>query len=149
MKRVQLRGILLLAFALFFSQLYGQSTNGAIGGTIEDTTKALLPGVMVTATNVNTGVNSTALTNDAGAFNLPNLPPGQYKVKAELASFQTETKTDVEIGSGQQLRLNFVLKVAAGAQSVDVSVADDSAIPQARASSAVESILAQSAIAVS
>ena len=87
MKHFHVRGILLLAFALTISQLYGQSTNGAIGGTIEDTTKALLPGVTVIATNVNTGVNSSALTNDAGAFNLPNLPPGQYKVKAELASF--------------------------------------------------------------
>ena len=38
MKQVQARGILLLAFTLFFSQLYGQSTNGSIGGTIEDVT---------------------------------------------------------------------------------------------------------------
>ena len=66
MKQVQARGILLLAFTVFFSQLYGQSTNGSIGGTIEDATKALLPGVTVTATNVNTGVASTSLTNETG-----------------------------------------------------------------------------------
>ena len=86
MKKLQVRGILLLAFALFFIQLYGQSTNGSIGGTIEDVTQALLPSVMVTATNVDTGVASTSLTNETGAYSFPNLAPGQYKVTAELPS---------------------------------------------------------------
>ena len=125
---------LLLAFTLFFSQLNGQSTNGSIGGTIEDVTQALLPGVTVTATNVDTGVASTSLTNETGAYNFPNLPPGQYKVTAELSSFQTETKINVEIGNGQQLRLNFVMKVAGGQQSVEVTVAADSLISTSSAS---------------
>jgi len=125
MKHSEGRGILLLlAFTVFVSQLNGQSTNGSIGGTIEDATQALLPGVRVTVTNVNTGVASTTLANETGAYNVPNLPPGQYKVTAELPSFQTETKVNVEIGNAQQLRLNFVLKVAGAQQSVEVSVAD-------------------------
>src|SRR6188508_1595234 len=118
MKQVQVRGIVLLAFVLFFSQLYGQSTNGSIGGTIEDVTQALLPGVRVTATNVATGIVSTLLTNETGSYNFPNLLPGQYKVTAELTSFQTETRINVEIGNAQQLRLNFVMQVAGGQQSV-------------------------------
>src|SRR4051812_7162366 len=122
MKHFQIYGSLLLALTLFLSPLNGQSTNGSIGGTIEDATHALLPGVMVTVTNVNTGVASTTLTNDVGTYNFPNLAPGQYKVKAELASFQTETKINVDVGNAQQLRLNFVLKLAAGQQSVDVTV---------------------------
>ena len=68
MKRFQVCGTLLLASTLFFSQLYGQSTNGSIGGTIEDATQALLPGVMVTATNVDTGVVLTSLTNETGTY---------------------------------------------------------------------------------
>src|SRR5678816_1788715 len=134
MNRFQARGILLLAFALFLSELYGQSTNGSIGGTIEDITQALLPGVKVTATNVATGIVTTLLTNETGSYTFPNLAPGQYKVTAEFASFQTETRINVEIGNGQQLRLNFVLKVAGGQQSVDVTVSDDSAISTTSAS---------------
>src|SRR5688572_12089230 len=97
MKHFHVRGLLLLAFTICFSQLNGQSTNGSIGGTIEDATQALLPGVRVTVTNVNTGVASNSLTNETGVYNFPNLPPGQYKVAAELPSFQTETKINVEI----------------------------------------------------
>jgi hypothetical protein len=126
MKHFQTRAILLMALALFVSPLNGQSTNGSIGGTIEDPTQALLPGVKVTVTNVNTGVASTSLTNETGVYNFPTLPPGQYKVTAELPSFQTETKINVEIGNAQQLRLNFVMKVAGGQQSVEVAVAADS-----------------------
>src|SRR4029079_12557360 len=134
MRQLQARGILLLAFTIFFTQLYGQSTNGSIGGTIEDPTKGLLPGVMVSVVTVNTVVASTTLPNETGSYNFPNLLPGQYKVRAELASFQSETRTNVEIGNGQQLRLNFVLKVAVGQQSVDVPVADDSQISTTSAS---------------
>jgi putative protein kinase ArgK-like GTPase of G3E family len=49
------------------------------------------------------------------------------------ACFLSErNKNNVEIGNGQQLRLNFVLKVAVGQQSVDVTVADDSQISTTR-----------------
>ena len=134
MKHFQVRVILLLAFTLFSSQLNGQSTNGSIGGTIEDPSQALMPGVRVTVTNVNTGVASTSLSNETGAYNFPNLPPGQYKVTAELPSFQTETKINVEIGNAQQLRLNFVMKLAGGQQSVEVTTSADSLISTSGAS---------------
>ena len=134
MKQVQAGGLLLLAFTLFFSPLYGQSTNGSIGGTIEDATQALLPGVTVTATNVDTGVASTSLTNETGVYNFPNLLPGQYKVTAELPSFQTETKINVVVGNGQPLRLNFLMKVSGAQQSVEVTVASDALIATSSAS---------------
>jgi len=134
MKHFQVRGLLLLAFTLLCTLLNAQSTNGSISGTIEDPSQALIPGVRVTATNVNTGVASSSLSNEAGAYNFPNLPPGQYKITAELPSFQTETKTNVEIGNAQQLRLNFVMKVAGGQQSVEVTTAADSLISTSGAS---------------
>jgi hypothetical protein len=90
MKQVYVRGILLLAFTVCFSQLYGQSTNGSIGGTIEDPTKALLPGVTVTVTNVNTGVASTSLTNETGSYNFPNLLPGNTRSRPSLLPFRAK-----------------------------------------------------------
>src|SRR6185369_15416763 len=124
----------LFAFTLFVSQLCGQSTNGSIGGTIEDATKALLPGVTVAATNVDTGVASMSLSNEAGAYNFPNLSPGRYKVTAELSSFQTETRTNVELGGGQQVRVNFQLNVAGTQQTVEVNIPVDTLIATSSAS---------------
>src|SRR5437867_13422127 len=72
-----------------------QSTNATVTGTIADSTGALIPGVTVTATNTATGVVNTALSNESGAYNVPSLLPGTYKVSAELSGFQTQSYTDV------------------------------------------------------
>ena len=134
-------GYSLLAAALllvaFQALALGQSTYGTISGSIEDSTKALIPGVTVTATNTATGVVSTTLANEAGVYNFPSLLPGAYKVTAELSGFQTETYTGVQLGNAQQLRLNFTLKVAAANTAVEVSVAVDTLL--ATSSSSVAS----------
>src|SRR3954451_15946957 len=126
--------LLVLALIAVALPVWGQSTNGTISGTVEDSSKALIPGVMVSATNVNTGVVSTAITNETGAFNMPALLPGQYKVSAELPGFRTEVKTGVGLGNAQQLRLNFSLAVAGGQQAVEVSVPVDALIATSSAS---------------
>src|SRR5262245_26613355 len=76
----------------------GQSVYSTISGTVEDPTKALIPGVALTATNTATGIVTTAISNEAGVYSFPSLQPGTYKVTAELPGFQTETYTDVQLG---------------------------------------------------
>ena len=69
------------------------------------------------------------MTNESGAYNFPALQPGNYKVSAELPGFQTQTFTDVQLGGGQQVTLNFTLQVAAAAgQNVEVTVAADTVL---------------------
>src|SRR5437773_8645078 len=124
MKRTPLAAALLLSFILS-TQAYAQSSFATISGTVSDSTGALIPGVTVKATNTATNVASTVLSNEAGAYNLPGLLPGTYKVSAELSGFQVQTLTDVQLGNAQQVRLNFTLKVAGVAQSLEVSIPVD------------------------
>src|SRR5690242_7134469 len=137
MKRYLLAATLLLCFFLVNS--FAQTTNATLGGTVSDSTRALIPGVTVTATNTQTGVVSTNVTNETGAYNFPSLQSGQYKVSAELTGFQTQTYNDVTLGVSQQVRLNFTLPVGGQAQSVEVSVAADTLI--ATTSSSVGAVL--------
>jgi Carboxypeptidase regulatory-like domain len=105
---------------------FGQSINASVGGTVADPSKALIPGVTITATNTGTGIANTNVTNESGAYNFPALQPGTYKLSAELPGFQTQTFTDVQLGGAQQVTLNFTLQVAAAAgQNVEVTVAAD------------------------
>src|SRR5215471_11546865 len=105
---------------------FGQSINASVGGTVADPSKALIPGVTITATNIGTGIANTTVTNESGAYNFPALQPGTYKLTAELPGFQTQTFTDVQLGGAQQVTLNFTLQVAAAAgQNVEVTVAAD------------------------
>jgi hypothetical protein len=114
-------------------------TNATVGGTVADTSGALIPGVTVTATNTQTGIVTTTLTNETGAYQFPSLQTGVYKVSAELPGFQTQIYNAVILGVGQQVRLNFNLQVGTAATTVDVNVAADTLL--ATSSSSVGTVL--------
>ena len=100
--------------SLFLSvQAFGQSTNATVSGTVGDPTGAVLPGVEVAATNNATGVATTVVTNESGAYNFASLLPGGYTISAELPGFQTQTFSNVALGLSQTVRLNFSLQVGA------------------------------------
>src|SRR5262245_21340487 len=113
---------------------FAQTSNATVSGSVSDATGALIPGVTVTATNTQTGVVTTALSNEAGTYNFVSLQPGVYKVTAELSGFQTQSYTDVQLGTSQQVRLNFQLREASVTQSVEVAVAVDTLLAQSSAS---------------
>ena len=118
MKRVILTAAL-LCFFLAATNAFAQSR---ISGTVADASGALIPGVSVTATNTQTGVVTTVISNESGAYNFASLQPGSYKLMAELPGFQNQTYDNVTLGTSDQIRLNFTLTVATVAQSVEVSV---------------------------
>jgi hypothetical protein len=111
--------VALLPFLLLCSQAFGQ--NAGVSGTVTDTTGAVLPGSTVTAINVDTTIKTSTTTNNAGIYNFSALPVGTYTVSAEIPGFQTSKKTDVKLGVGTVLRLNFEMQVAGIATQVEVS----------------------------
>ena len=136
MKRIFLACAILLAIC---SNAAPQTTNATLGGTVTDPTKALIPGVTITATNTQTGIVSTGITNESGSYNFPSLQSGTYKVSATLPGFQTQTYNDVVLGVSQQVRLNFSLEVGTQAQTVDINVSPDTLI--ATTSSSIGAVL--------
>ena len=77
--------VLSIALSLVFSAPgFAQSASATVSGTVADATGALIPGVTLTATNNDTGVATTVLTNEAGAYNFASLLPGVYRVGAAL-----------------------------------------------------------------
>ena len=104
---------------------FGQINNSTLTGIVTDSTKAILPGVTVTATNIATGVAVTNVSNEAGAYTILSLLPGTYNVTAELSGFQKETYSNVQLGNAVTVRLNFTMNVATQAQNVEVTVAAD------------------------
>src|SRR5262245_36988587 len=101
-------GLLCLVFAL---NAMAQSTNATLGGTVQDKTGAFIPGVTITATNTGTGIVTTVLTNEAGAYQFASLQPGAYDIKADLGGFQPAIAKGFPLGGAQQARFNFTLEV--------------------------------------
>src|SRR5262245_43871993 len=119
--------------------------NSSIGGTVQDASQALIPGVRVTASNTQTGVTTSVITNESGAYNIAALIPGMYKVTAELPGFRAQTYSDVQLSGGVPVRLNFTLEVGGVTQTVDVSVASDSLL--ATSSPSIGEVLGEKRVA--
>ena len=81
----------------------------SIEGIVEDKSHAFIPGVMVTATNIQTGAVTSTVTNEAGAYSFAGLNPGNYKVSASLSGFQSQT-TDLQVNPNTPSRSNFTME---------------------------------------
>src|SRR5690348_3846886 len=105
---VTLLVILGVGLGLAPSAAYAQSqaTNGAIEGTIVDSSGGVLPGVNVTITNVDTKTERVVVTNEKGLFRAPLLPIGTYTVVAELQGFKRFEKTGVSLSVGETAVVN-------------------------------------------
>src|SRR5262245_1677067 len=119
---------LLVLCPLLATTSFGQVTNSTLTGTVADPTGAVLPGVTVSATNTATGVASTNVTNEAGAYTIQGLISGTYTVSSESPGFRRLTYSNVDLGNGITVRLNFVLQVATQAQTVEVRLQADTAL---------------------
>src|ERR671922_356268 len=98
-----------------------QTTTAAFLGTVMDPSGAVLPGVQVTASNVDTGLKRTTITNEEGRFLLSELPPGSYEVVVNLAGFETLIRKGMTLTIGQQANLSLTMKVGAVDQQVVVT----------------------------
>ena len=61
-----------------------QVSTATVSGTITDESKAVLPGVTVTAIDHQTGRQYAGVSDDRGIYRLVNMPPGTYRMQAEL-----------------------------------------------------------------
>jgi hypothetical protein len=79
-------------------------TSGSINGHVTDGSGGALPGVTVTATNLDTGLNRNEVTDKDGMYRLNLLPPGRYRVDAELTGLGKATSPSVTVLLGNDTR---------------------------------------------
>src|SRR5437016_1521413 len=91
-----------------------------MSGTVRDESGAVLPGVTVTVTQVETSVPRTAVTDETGAYLLPNLPTGPYKLQVSLQGFRTYEQTGIVLQVGATPVINAVLAVGNFEETVSV-----------------------------
>jgi len=121
MKRLLLPILIVLLCLVLAGNSLAQTGNASLGGFVQDSTRAFIPGVTVTATNTQTGVSASAVTNESGTYNIPSLLPGTYKLTAELPGFRSQVYNDVQVGANTTGRYNFTLEVGTVTESVEVT----------------------------
>src|SRR5215475_6171482 len=99
-----------------------QSTT-SIQGTVSDPTGAIIPGVNVTIEDKGTGATRSALTNDTGRYQILQVSPGLYRLRAELTGFKTIIQDNLRLLVNTPTTLNLKFEVGQMNESVEVLVA--------------------------
>jgi hypothetical protein len=97
---------------LVSATVLAQGERGALNGIITDQNGAVVAGAEVTATNVETNIETKTTTTDAGVYRLPYLPSGKYKLTVKANGFQTAILNDVSLFVAQTLTVD--IKLTAG-----------------------------------
>jgi hypothetical protein len=98
-----------------------QSTTGSISGTVTDQSRGVLPGVAIEVVNADTGFVRTLITDADGRFRALNLPPGPYRVTAELTGFAKVVREGLTVTIGNDVTQDLQLTVGGVAESVTVT----------------------------
>src|SRR5262249_56625996 len=80
-------------------------------GSVKDSTGALVAGAQVTITNTETGLTRTVVSDSAGEYIAPSLPPGVYTNSAELSGFKKLSLSNIQLGVDQKARVDIALQV--------------------------------------
>ena len=111
-------GVLLLLMCLPAS---AQLNQGRILGNISDQSGGVITGATITVVDVPRGVSRTLTTDSAGGFSAPSLVPSTYTVKVEFKGFKTIERQNVEVGVGQEVRLDLTMQPGDQNQTVTVT----------------------------
>ena len=82
------------------------------------------------ATQAETGLKRSAVTNETGSFTMPNLPVGPYKLEAALPGFRTYAQTGIVLQVGSNPVISIVLEVGQLTETVEVQA--DAALVETR-----------------
>ena len=102
-------------------ELRAQTTFATITGTVTDTTGAAMPAVTVTATHVESNIQTTAQSNEAGVYTLAQLKEGTYTVRAENAGFKEFVAEKIQLRARDYRRLDVRLEVGSVDTRIEVT----------------------------
>ena len=103
------------------TMLLGQGTTGTILGTVMDETGAVIPGITVTLSNLDTGSSRSLVSDDSGRYRATGLEVGAYEVKGELTGFQTAIRTGIQLSVGRNAVVDLTMTVGNISEQVTVT----------------------------
>src|SRR6202167_6782534 len=86
---MQRLGILSLLLLFLAGTASAQVSTASINGVIRDPSGAVIPGASIVLTNVDTSVERTSTTNEAGAYGFVSIPPGNYTIEGSAKGFSS------------------------------------------------------------
>jgi hypothetical protein len=99
---------------------FAQSQLATLSGTVVDTSAAVIPAAGIKLVNIETGEAWNAATNEHGAFTVPLVKPGRYRLEVDKTGFKPYAQTGVALETGGQQRVDVRLEVGSQAERITV-----------------------------
>src|SRR6185295_17902145 len=113
-------GALLVALIVMAVPVLAQEQTGGIQGIVTDTTGAVIPGASIEARSASGG-SQTTVSDNQGVYTFPALRSGTYFLTATLPGFTTVKMQDIHLSLGQNLKVDFSLRVSTVQEEVTVT----------------------------
>src|SRR5262245_45269128 len=116
-------GLMFAVLLICATMAFGQSSS--LSGTVVDPQGNTVAGATITATNVATGAARVTTSSKEGTYQIPQLAPGTYRVRAEGRGFASVVLEDVQVLVSTPITLNITFKqVGAVSETVNVQAGE-------------------------
>jgi outer membrane receptor protein involved in Fe transport len=112
--------VFLLALCTFFAHAQ-TAVDGAIGGTVLDSSGALVPSATIDVVNESTNAHSTATADEQGFFRIIHLQPATYTVTVSASGFSEFKAEHTVVSVGSLTTIEPHLNVGGTGQTVTVT----------------------------
>jgi hypothetical protein len=112
--------VVVLGIVLIAGPAFAQTT-GLIEGTVHDNEDKALPGVTLELSSPAMQGTRVGVTDAAGKFRFPGIPPGEYTMLVTLSGFGSVRQEDVDVGLDKTVTLRITLQPAAFEEVVEVT----------------------------
>ncbi|HET9528992.1 MAG TPA: TonB-dependent receptor, partial [Blastocatellia bacterium] len=101
--------------------VFAQGYRASIVGTVTDPSGAVIPNARITATNRETGISSSATSDEAGNYVIARIVPGIYGLRIEAAGFKSVIRKNILLQVDQTLRVDFALEIGQVTEQVMIA----------------------------
>jgi len=108
------------ALALGTLLLQGQTNTGILTGRVLDSSGATISQANLTLIQTETAYSRKGITDEAGSFQFPLLPPGTYGITTEHSGFKKDERKGIVLAAGDRIRVDLVLSVGDVTETVSV-----------------------------
>lgn len=112
--------VMTIAMAAGMALGQAQASSADLAGTVTDANDAVVPGAAVTTKNIATGATRSTTSGSDGSYRFIGLPPGDYELTAEAATFKKTVISPVKLTVGQSAELRVRLEV--GGQDIVINI---------------------------
>src|SRR2546426_9065648 len=106
-----------LLFLIFAATAAGQTSSATVVGRVTDPSGAVIPGVNIKITNLDTNAARQSTSNGAGDYTVPYLTPGRYALEAAVEGFRSYKRTEFTLEVDQSLRIDIPMQVGATSET--------------------------------